>query len=224
MTGAASWWLLLRNVPETDPSSLDALATTLGGWQAIDIEMDQAVADVLGADPNVQRAYHHPLGYTVFVYVGYYGSQRGGVPEHTPSVCYPAQGWKIVESREQTVGGRSGLDVREFVVESERSKRLVHFWYRTSQTSGITSIPGLRMWQFLGRMTNEGTDGALIRLSIPLHDSDGVDGTNWTSARERLFALDLQVEAELDRVWPQALRVPIPSRNSPAPLPNSALD
>ena len=105
LTGAASWWLLLRGVTETDPSSLDALATSLGGWNAIDIEMDQAVADMLGADHNVQRAYHHPLGYTVFVYIGYYGSARGGVPEHTPGVCYPAQGWTIVSSREQNVGG-----------------------------------------------------------------------------------------------------------------------
>jgi len=210
LTGATSWWLLLRSVPEADSGSLDALATNLGGWQAIDIEMDQAVADMLGADHNVQRAYHHPLGYTVFVYIGYYGSERGGVPEHTPGVCYPAQGWTVVASRGQNVGGRDGLDLREYVVESEGARRLVHFWYRTSQSSGITSILGLRMRQFLGRMTNEGTDGALIRLSIPLPDLDRpydrelADGYN--SARERLFALDLQVEAELDRVWPRAHR------------------
>ena len=60
LTGAASWWLLLRNVPESDPTTLDALDSTLGGWQAVDLEIDQDVAEMLNADHNVQRAYHHP--------------------------------------------------------------------------------------------------------------------------------------------------------------------
>ena len=39
--------------------------------------MDQAVTDMLNADHNVQRAYHHPLGDTIFVYIGYYGAEGG---------------------------------------------------------------------------------------------------------------------------------------------------
>ncbi len=128
MVGATSWWLLLRPATESDPSALDELATTLDGWQAIEIEMDQDVAKMLNADHNVQRAYHHALGYTVFVYIGYYGASRGGVPEHTPDVCYPSQGWEIVESREQRVGGRDGLAVAEYLVENGNTRRLVHFW------------------------------------------------------------------------------------------------
>ena len=58
------------------------------------------------------------------------------------------------------------------------------------------------MRQFLGRMTNEGTDGALIRLSIRLPDS--LANGDFDSPRERLFALDLQVEAQLDEAWPRA--------------------
>ena len=196
LTGAAAWWLLLRPVPETNPHALDALPSTLDGWQAVDIEIDQAVTEMLNADHNVQRAYHHPLGYTVFVYIGYYGAARGGVPEHTPDVCYPSQGWKIVESQGQIVGGRDGLALHEYLVENGNARRLVHFWYRTSRSSGITSILALRIRQFLGRLTNEGTDGSLIRLSIALRDS------NIETARQQLFSLDLRVEAELDKVWP----------------------
>ena len=197
IAGAAAWWLSLRTVSQSNPESLDDLASALGPWQAVDIEMDQSVADMLNADHNVQRAYTHPLGYTVFVYVGYYGAERGGVPEHTPDVCYPSQGWRIVDSNERRVGGRDGLELREYIVEKEGARRLVHFWYRTSRSSGMTSILGLRVDQFWGRITNEGADGALIRLSTPLRGSED------ELARGRLFALDQKIEAELERVWPR---------------------
>jgi EpsI family protein len=153
---------------------------------------------MLFADHNVQRAYYHPLGYTIYVYLGDYGSHRGGTPEHTPDVCYPSQGWEIVESSKRRVGGNDGLALCEYVVEKDGTRRLVHFWYRTSIASGITSILDLRINHFWGRLTNVGSDGALIRLSTSLPDGE------YEAARERLFALDLKVEAELRRLWPVA--------------------
>jgi hypothetical protein len=68
------------------------------------------------------------------------------------------------------------------------------------------------MRQFLGRITNDGTDGALIRLSIALRNNET------ENARERLIALDLQVEAELDKVWPRA-----PRHLPDSPIPLSGL-
>lgn len=212
VAGIAAWWLSFRTSSDGNPETLDGLPFALGGWHAIDIEIDQAVADMLNADHNVQRAYYHPLGYTTFVYVGYYGTDRGGTPEHTPDVCYPSQGWKLLESTEQEVGGRDGFELREYIVEKDGARRLVHYWYRTSIASGITTIPGLRINHFWGRLTNSGGDGALIRLSTPLHDSE------YEAARARLFTLDSLVEAELDRVWPystQSGHVSEESRTSP---------
>ena len=151
---------------------------------------------MLAADHNVQRAYLHPLGYQIFVYVGYYGTERGGTPEHTPDICYPAQGWQIVESMIQRAGGQGGFDLREFVVEQAGERRLVHYWYRTGSQSGLTSVVGLRLRHVVDRMTENRGDGALVRLSTPL------DSSNIASARTRLFSMDRVVEEALVGLWP----------------------
>ena len=196
LTGIASWWLLLRPAVEHDAAVFDALPTELNGWRSVDLAIDEAVSDMLAADHNVQRAYLHPLGYQIFVYVGYYGTERGGTPEHTPDICYPAQGWQIVESMIQRAGGQGGFDLREFVVEQAGERRLVHYWYRTGSQSGLTSVVGLRLRHVVDRMTENRGDGALVRLSTPL------DSSNIASARTRLFSMDRVVEEALEGLWP----------------------
>ena len=196
LTGIASWWLLLRPAVEHDAAVFDALPTELNGWRSVDLAIDEAVSDMLAADHNVQRAYLHSLGYLIFVYVGYYGTERGGTPEHTPDICYPAQGWQIVESMIQRAGGQGGFDLREFVVEQAGERRLVHYWYRTGSQSGLTSVVGLRLRHVVDRMTENRGDGALVRLSTPL------DSSNIASARTRLFSMDRVVEEALVGLWP----------------------
>ena len=198
LTGVLAWWLSLRSEHELDIRGLRELPATLNGWTAIDIEMDQDVARMLRADANVQRAYVHPLGYRIFVYIGYYGTERGGTPEHTPEICYPAQGWRIAEARRVGVGGEEdGFDVEEFIVEHAGETRLVHFWYRTPRATGITSIWKLRLHHFWGRLLTNRADGALVRLSTPFETGD------LESARGKLRAMDLAVERALEKAWPQ---------------------
>lgn len=196
-TGALAWALTLRGDRSLDVAGLEALPAVLEGWQSIDIELDQAVADMLRADANVQRAYLHPLGYVVHVYVGYYGTDRGGTPEHTPDVCYPAQGWQIEESEVVPVGGSESFSVREFQVERDGDRQLVHFWYRTRATTGILSTWGLRWHHFWERLRSDRADGALVRLSTPI-EADDLD-----AAREKLRLMDRAVEAELSLAWPR---------------------
>lgn len=198
-TGAIAWWLGLQPPDRRDPSSFDAIPYDLNGWQAMDVEIDDAVARLLRADHNVQRAYLHPHGYAAYLYVGYYGTQRGGAPEHTPDYCYPAQGWQVHQDETLQVGSRAtGFVVREFLVEKSGEGRLVHFWYRTEDDSGFTSTRALRVRQFWGRLTENRGDGALVRLSTPVANGD-ISG-----ARTRLLGLDAAVESALDAIWPRS--------------------
>ncbi len=195
-TGIAAWWLTQRSGPESDAASLRALPLVVADWRAIDIPIEQDVADMLRADLNVQRAYVHPQGYVVYVYVGYYGTTRGGTPEHTPEMCYPAQGWAILARDSVEIAGTSGLAAREFVVEKEGDLRLVHFWYRTAQATGIQSTAALRWTHFWARLSAGRGDGALVRLDTPI-EGDDVDG-----ARLKLLPMDRAIESALTDVWP----------------------
>ncbi|MEM9176210.1 MAG: exosortase C-terminal domain/associated protein EpsI [Myxococcota bacterium] len=202
LAGGLSWWLTLRPVLESDPTRFEGLPASLNGWRSVDIAMDESVSEMLAADHNVQRAYIHPQRYVVFVYLGYYGTRRGGTPEHTPDVCYPAQGWSIVEATDRPVGGASGFDVREFIVAKDGERRLVHYWYRTSHATGITSIARLRFQHFWGRLTRNRGDGALVRLSTRIDGGD-VDG-----ARSRLYGLDVAIENAIEGVWVVSAEAP----------------
>ena len=99
--GGAAWLMQVQSGLEVDPTPLAEIPMEHQRWGAQDLPMDQPIVEMLQADFNVQRGYIHPLGHIVWLYVGYYGTQRGGRPEHTPWACYPSAGWTIVE--------RSGL-------------------------------------------------------------------------------------------------------------------
>ena len=59
----------------------------------------------LRADFNLQRAYTGPAGSLIWLYLGYYGTDRGGRPEHTPRGCYTGAGWGIEQARTFDVRG-----------------------------------------------------------------------------------------------------------------------
>ena len=58
-------------------------------WKGHDIPMEGSVEEILRADRHLQRSYYDRAGGLVWLYVGYYGTSRGGRSEHTPWVCYP---------------------------------------------------------------------------------------------------------------------------------------
>ena len=97
--GCFAWWLSLRPVLDVDSRELAGLPSQVGSWISIEIPLDAAVESMLQADFNLQRTYVHPLGDVIWFYVGYYGTARGGRPEHLPRTCYRAHGWNIVAKR-----------------------------------------------------------------------------------------------------------------------------
>ena len=200
LTGVAAWWLTQRPGPASDVASLRELPPQVADWRAIDIPIEQDVADMLRADLNVQRAYVHPQGYVVYVYVGYYGTTRGGTPEHTPELCYPAQGWAILERDSIEIAGADGFAAREFVVEKEGDRRLVHFWYRTADATGIRSTAALRWKHFWARLAAGRGDGALVRLDTP------IEGDDVAGARLKLLPMDRAIESAVSEVWPTEYR------------------
>jgi EpsI family protein len=151
---------------------------------------------MLRADFNLQRAYRHSLGDFVWLYVGYYGTARGGRPEHTPWVCYPAAGWGIETSRELVVDPAKGLRANELVVEAEGERRLVLFWYRSERRTGITGSLALSLSHLRDRLLRGRADIALVRVSTPIEDGDE------TAARARLAGFAVTVDEQLAGHWP----------------------
>jgi EpsI family protein len=202
VAGCAVWWLHFRVPIELDPSSIDRISLSLNRWRGEEIPLSDGVEKMLRADSQIQRRYENPDSDLVWLYVGYYGTVRGGRPEHTPWVCYPSAGWVILSAIEMPPGSASseklGGRLNELVVELSGSRRLVHFWYQTHRTRNIATETGLTIDHVLGRLSPGGrADGALVRLSTPL-DQTGIE-----PARRRLRDFAVALAPNLDENWPR---------------------
>ncbi|MEB2345448.1 MAG: EpsI family protein [Deltaproteobacteria bacterium] len=193
--GAGAWALALRPALHVDASPLASLPRQLGPWAARDVPLESNVEAMLRADYNVQRAYDHPLGDRVWVYFGYYGTERGGRPEHTPTQCYEAHGWKILDHRKIDEG--SGLGVNEMVVSLDGKRELVHYWFRSFRATGLRGGLDQTLDRLLGRLLQGRADGSLVRVSTALHDDDLLP------ARSRLQSFARAFDAQLAAHWPR---------------------
>ena len=202
VAGCAVWWVHFRMPIELDPNSFDRISLTLDRWQGEEIALSDAVAEMLRADSQIRRRYQNPNSDLVWLYVGYYRTDRGGRPEHTPWVCYPSQGWVILSAIEMPAVGASseglGGKLNEIVVEQGGERRLVHFWYQTHRTKSIATETRLTIDHVLGRLSVTGrADGALVRLSTP------IDRTGITPARRRLRNFATVLAPALSENWPR---------------------
>lgn len=199
--GAGSWALALRPPLAVDPAPLAALPQRIGEWRGEDVPLETGVEEMLRADFNVQRLYWHPVGDHTWLYLGYYGTDRGGRPEHTPAACYRAHGWRIEAQRRLAVPGAPGLRVNEYRVEKDGSHQLVHFWFRSYRRTGMLGALDQTLDRLVGRLVSGRADGALVRLSTAL-------GEDEVAARGRLLAFAASLDPILGGYWPRETPVP----------------
>jgi EpsI family protein len=193
LVGAAVWWLELRPALRVDASRLGALPLEIGAWRGESIELEATVERILRADFNLQRAYFRPdQGEPVWLYVGYYGTERGGRPEHTPHQCYPSAGWRI-ESQDELE--QAPLRGNEWVVAQDGERQLVLFWYQSSRRAGMVDDLELSADHLSGRLHEGRADGALVRLSTPLSPDQ-------PAARARLVEFARALDPLLAERWP----------------------
>jgi len=192
--GGLAWWLQLQPPLTVDVTPLRTLPPSIDDWTSVDLEVDDRVADELAADFNIQRAYRHPTGQLIWLYVGYYSTERGGRPEHTPRGCYTGAGWELVETRVLDVAGGH---VQEFLVQRAGEHRLVHFWFRSHRRGGLTGGVDLGIDRVIGKLTTGRADGALIRISTPLRDREEA-----AAARSRLASFRGGLVPQLESRWP----------------------
>jgi EpsI family protein len=193
--GGFAWSLQLQPALEIDVSALATLPTRIEVYDGHEIPLESTVESMLRADFNLQRAYYG-AGSLVWLYVGYYGTTRGGRPEHTPRACYTAAGWGIEASRTLRVVPGGELRVNEYLVERDGERRLVHFWYRSAQRTGMLGGWDQNIDRFVGRLTRGRADGALIRISTPF------TGDDETSARGRLLGFAAALDPLFAERWP----------------------
>ncbi len=96
------------------------LPRQVGIWHATQEErLSDEIWSIIEPDAHLLRLYEAPDRRPIWIYVGLYGGRTGaGKTAHDPEVCFPAQGWEILERRSGDVPLPTGETLPATVLEA----------------------------------------------------------------------------------------------------------
>jgi len=147
-------------------------------WQGKEIGLDKEIVEALKLTDYMMRVYVG-LGEDeeteeeeiapIWLYVGYYQSQRTGSTYHSPKNCLPGAGWQFEEATEVPVmvGANTQIVINKALVRKGTDRQLILYWYhdRGRVIASEYWAKGYMVWD---AVMKHRTDGALVRVSIPI--------------------------------------------------------
>ena len=126
------WMLVTRSSAPT--VSTPALPTAVGPWRSTaESRLNAEVLAMIEPDAYLMRRYEAPGRTPIWLYVAVYAGRAGyGKGAHDPEVCYPAQGWEILQSELFGVPLVDGGTLLTRRVEAHRglAKETVFYWFQ----------------------------------------------------------------------------------------------
>jgi EpsI family protein len=123
------------------------------------------------------RRYVGRDGRSVWLYIGFWQSQRKGGDIHSPRNCLPGGGWEPVEASQMTIqipGLAAPISVNRYLIQKDNQMQVTLYWFQT-QGKVVTGELSAKIELVRNALLKNRTDGALVRLSSPVQD--GVDQT-----------------------------------------------
>jgi EpsI family protein len=177
-----------RAEPALARKPFSELPLQMGAFAGRDLEMSQDVLNLLKLSDYVMRVYlpasserradafegqARQAAAPVWLYVGYYGSQRTGATYHSPKNCLPGGGW-VFKSSEPVTGvipGRPEAAINRVVIEKGFDRQMILYWYQ-DRGRIVASEYAAKGYLILDATTRNRTDGALVRVSTPIVGSE----------------------------------------------------
>jgi len=189
----------IRPKPVVVRTNLEYLPKEISGYIGTEDTFPESVYRELNADKHVYRHYRSGDGSQLDLYVGYYGTAKGGRTGHNPYACLPGAGWAIVDSGKVRIRQPSqSSDVEVNYVQARRdgvNTVMVH-WYQTAGTTVMSTGIQQNIERFWGRLLHNRNDGAFVQISTRVSDDQVANA----GTKVRNFAgLVLQL---LPEYWP----------------------
>jgi EpsI family protein len=177
LLASAAAMLMLPERTEDIPArkNFTSFPTSLEGWSGREERMEQQFLDALMLDDYLLANYARTGERPVNFYVAWYGSQRAGRSAHSPRSCLPGGGWEIQTLTQVEVPGAdvSGapLRVNRAMIQLGTQKQLVYYWFQ-QRGRVITNEYLVKWYLFWDSLTRNRSDGALVRLVVPLQATE----------------------------------------------------
>lgn len=164
-----------RGEPVVVATNLENIPMVISGFKATEDAFSQAVYDELNADKHVYRHYRSTEGKQVDLYIGYYGTRKGGRTPHNPYACLPGAGWGIVDSKKielRVQNYKNGVRVNYILARKGEWYESVLHWYQSAGNKILDSGLKQNIQRFMGRVLYNRNDGAFVRVSVTSRQED----------------------------------------------------
>lgn len=188
-----------RGVPMVLHTNLENLPMEIAGFNGREDSFPQGVYDALPADLHVYRHYRSPEGKTLSLYLGYYGTAKGGRTGHNPYACLPGAGWGIIETGTVEVHPSyypQGVKVNYVVASKDGVNNVMLHWYQTAGTRVLATGLQQNVERFKGRVLHNRNDGAFVQVNALVPEAD------IPMARNQLKEFVREVMELLPSYWP----------------------
>jgi EpsI family protein len=152
---------------------------TVGTWKGQDETiLEPDTVNMLKLSDYLMRRYVGDDGGSVWLYIGYWQSQRRGAGDiHSPKNCLPGGGWEPIEASRLSIpvaGHARPISVNRYLVQKDNQMQVIIYWFQ-SQGNVVADELSAKIELVRGAVMRNRTDGALVRLSTPVQG--GVDQT-----------------------------------------------
>jgi EpsI family protein len=188
-------------IPERE--SFSSFPLVLSDWRGTDSTIDEQTLKALATDDYFLANYRNgESGGVVNVWVAYYEEQRKGQAVHSPRACLPGGGWQLESFDEYKIRdiGPNGEDyiVNRSVIAMGDARQLVYYWF--VERGRVQANEYLVRWYiFWDALTQNRTDGALVRVTTMVRDISEMD-----QADRRLEEFVRVIDPKLAYYLPQA--------------------
>jgi EpsI family protein len=168
--------LQLRSIGEAVPvrKSFDTFPHAVGTWQARNSSsLEPEVLNLLKVNDYLVQRYVDGDGRQLWLYIGYWATQRKGAQVHSPQNCLPGAGWEPVQASRITIvlpAPYAPITVNHYLVQKDRNQQVVLYWYQ-SQGKTVASELTAKIEMMRSAIVRNRTDGALVRVSAPISGS-----------------------------------------------------
>ena len=182
-------------VPASRP--LSSFPLVVGALQGRDLSLEDWQLQGVKVDDFLSRVYSAPGTPALYLYIGYYNSQRAGETLHTPRNCLPGSGWQPVTVSEidLRLPGGQHAPANFYVVEKGLDRQVVLYWYQ-AHGRVVANEYWAKFYTVLDAIRLNRTDAALIKINTPIFQGEA-------EARERAVAFATLLLNELDHYLPR---------------------
>ena len=188
-----------RGEPQVEKTNLEKLPMNLAGYIGEEDSFSQDVYDELDADLHVYR--HYSANNTqLSLYIGYYGTAKGGRTGHNPYACLPGAGWGIIRQEIVRIYPSyypKGVDINFVVAMKDGIHNVMLHWYQTSGSKIVSTGLEQNIQRFLGRVLHNRNDGAYIQISSQVMKDDVLPIKN------KMTSFAQEIIEFLPNYWPE---------------------